>query len=273
MAENELQQVHGLLIELQDVLRKKFALESEITALPENLKDLQNKLAEANQKYLALTEKYNAAKEDVTSNSIKYEDAFAERTNAEKQMDTISTQREYEALSKQIDEAKVRENGLLKARNAANALVEELKAQLDEQEAICDQLKEAADSENAKIDETIAAKKEEIAAYEAQCQEIKDRGVSDDLYQKFSNIVKNKKGVGIVPIHGLVCQGCHMILPQQFVNDVRLDNNTEYCPYCSRILYYEESEDTIDLSDLTDNADDDNSLAESVDEDAFDDIL
>ena len=37
MADNELQQVHNLLIELQDVLKKKFALESEIESLPKNL--------------------------------------------------------------------------------------------------------------------------------------------------------------------------------------------------------------------------------------------
>lgn len=272
MAENELQQVHSLLLELQKVLRDKFSLENEIEALPVNLKALQEELAEANRKYLELTEKYNKAKEDVSSNSIRYDEAFTARTNAEKKMDTINTQREYEALSKEIDEARVRENGLLKARNASQAAVEELKVQLDEQSAVCDRIKEQADTESARIDETIASKKAEVEEIEKRCLEIKEQGISDELYTKFANIVKNKKGTGIVAIHGLVCQGCHMILPQQFVNDVRLDNSTEYCPYCSRILYYEESEDAIDLSDLAD-ATEDESLADNVDEDAFADIL
>ena len=272
MAENELQQVHSLLLELQSVLRDKFALESEIEALPVNLRALQEELAEANKKYLDLTEKYNKAKEDVSSNSIRYDEAFTARTNAEKKMDTINTQREYEALSKEIDEAKVRENGLLKARNASQAEVEELKVQLDQQSTICDQIKEKVDSENARIDETIAAKVAQVADIEKQCLEIKKQGISDELYNKFSNIVKNKKGTGIVAIHGLVCQGCHMVLPQQFVNDVRLDNSTEYCPYCSRILFYEDSEDSIDLSQLVDQSDED-SLADNVDEGAFNDVL
>lgn len=270
MAENELQQVHSLLLELQDVLKEKFTLESEIEALPVNLKELQSQLAEANVKYLELTDKYNKAKEDVASNSIKYDDAFTARTNAEKKMDTISTQREYEALSKEIDEAKVRENGLLKARNASQAAVEELNAQLKAQEEVTEALQKQVDEENAKIDQTISEKKAQIADIEARCNDIKAKGISDELYEKFAKIVKNKKGIGIVPIHGLVCQGCHMILPQQFVNDVRMDNSTEYCPYCSRILYYEESEDVIDLSDLSESSDEDESLADIVDEDSFD---
>jgi hypothetical protein len=36
--------------------------------------------------------------------------------------------------------------------------------------------------------------------------------------------------------------GCHMILPAQFANDVRLGKDIVFCPYCSRILFYEESE-------------------------------
>lgn len=270
MAENELQQVHSLLLELQDVLKEKFSLESEIEALPVNLKELQSQLADANVKYLELTDKYNKAKEDVASNSIKYDDAFTARTNAEKKMDTISTQREYEALSKEIDEAKVRENGLLKARNASQAAVEELNAQLQAQEEVTEALQKQVNEENAKIDQTISEKQAQIADIDARCNDIKAKGISDELYEKFAKIVKNKKGIGIVPIHGLVCQGCHMILPQQFVNDVRMDNSTEYCPYCSRILYYEESEDVIDLSDLSEGSDEDESLADIVDEDSFD---
>ena len=61
--------------------------------------------------------------------------------------------------------------------------------------------------------------------------------------------------------------GCHMILPAQFANNVRLGEEFVFCPYCSRILYYEESaegedeffdaEDSGSLSDLDDMEEDD----------------
>lgn len=275
MADNNIQQIDSLLLTLQDVLRLKFELESEIESLPENLKTQKEELAEANKKFLELNEKYTKAKEDAASNSIRYDEAFQTRTNAEKMMDTISTQREYEALSKQIDEAKIKETGLLKARNAATALVEELKAQLDAQSKVCDEIKADVDAKSAEIDSIILEKKEQIAELDRRCLQVKEQGISDEIYAKFCNIVKNKKGVGIVAIHGQVCQGCHMVLPVQFVNDVRMGNTTEYCPYCSRILYYEESEDSnIDYSvDSFGEDSDDESFADVVDTEDFDDLL
>ena len=50
MADFELQQIDSLLLTLQDVLRDKFALESEIEALPLNLSTQKEELAEANRK-------------------------------------------------------------------------------------------------------------------------------------------------------------------------------------------------------------------------------
>ena len=275
MADNNIQQIDSLLLTLQDVLRLKFELESEIESLPENLKTQKEELAEANKKFLELNEKYTKAKEDAASNSIRYDEAFQTRTNAEKMMDTISTQREYEALSKQIDEAKIKETGLLKARNTATALVEELKAQLDAQSKVCDEIKADVDAKSAEIDSIILEKKEQIAELDRRCLQVKEQGISDEIYAKFCNIVKNKKGVGIVAIHGQVCQGCHMVLPVQFVNDLRMGNTTEYCPYCSRILYYEESEDSnIDYSvDSFGEDSDDESFADVVDTGDFDDLL
>jgi RNase P subunit RPR2 len=86
-----------------------------------------------------------------------------------------------------------------------------------------------------------------------------------DLIFKFERIIRNKGGQGIVAIKGGVCMGCHMILPVQFANEVRLGKDVKdivFCPYCSRVLYYEESEqgeeeffdneDSGSLSDLDD---------------------
>ena len=67
MADFELQQIDSLLLTLQDVLRDKFALESEIEALPLNLSTQKEELAEANRKYLEHNEKYNKAKEEAAA--------------------------------------------------------------------------------------------------------------------------------------------------------------------------------------------------------------
>ena len=63
---------------------------------------------------------------------------------------------------------------------------------------------------------------------------------------KFERIIKSKSGLGIVPIAGGVCNGCHMILPAQYANSVRRGEGIMFCPNCSRILFVPDEEDTVD---------------------------
>lgn len=273
MAEHELHQVHSLLLQLQDVLREKFQLEEEIETIPAALKGKEAALEEANSKYVELNDAFNRAKQDATSNSIQYDEAVRRRTESEKKVELITQQREYEAITKEIDEARIVENSYLKARNASNALVEELDGKLRAQGEECDRIKGEVEDEKAKIDGILQEKRAKIAELDQRSLEIKGEGVSDDIFQKFCKIVKNKNGLGITPIiQGQVCSGCHMILPMQFVNDVRQGTNvTEYCPYCSRILYYQEDEETIDLSDFQ-NEESDDFFADAISDDDFDNV-
>ena len=239
MAENEKLEC---LKSLQEVLQKKFELENQVENLPANLRAEEAKLKDANSAYLKLTERYNAVNEEVKSLSFKYEDAFTTRTGYEKQMEFINTQREYEALTKQLDEAKLSEQTLLKSRNQKRAELEKINIELDAQEKICEEQKSVVDAEREKISSVLDSICAEIDELNKKCIEIKGNVISDELYSKFTNISKKKNGYGIVPVHGQVCTGCDMVLPMQFVIDLRLKqekNDFDYCPYCSRIIWFE----------------------------------
>lgn len=246
MSENEKLEC---LKSLQDVLQKKFELESKVENLPANLRAEEAKLKDANSAYLKLTEKYNEVNEEVKSLSFRYEDAFTTRTGYEKQMEFINTQREYEALTKQLDEAKLLEQTLLKSRNQKRSELDKLNAELDAQEKICEEQKSIVDAEREKISSVLDSIYAEIDELNNKCLEIKGNAISDELYSKFTNISKKKGGVGIVPVHGQVCTGCDMVLPMQFVIDLRLKqekNDFDYCPYCSRILWFEKLDQEVE---------------------------
>ena len=66
---------------------------------------------------------------------------------------------------------------------------------------------------------------------------------AQEILFKFQRIIQ-RNSEGIVSVRNGVCSGCHMILPANFANEVREGDDINFCPYCSRILYYEEvSED------------------------------
>jgi hypothetical protein len=91
-------------------------------------------------------------------------------------------------------------------------------------------------------------------------------GLDEDILFKFERIIKSKSGVGIVPIRNGICTGCHMILPSQFVNDVRSGTGIEFCPECSRILFCsEEGEDEVSYLFDEDAAVEDDEDAEEED--------
>ena len=91
------------------------------------------------------------------------------------------------------------------------------------------------------MDADIAKKKEELERLEQEKKELCPDMPESEIF-KFERIIKNKKGQGIVGIKEGACEGCHIILPPQFINEVRKGEEIKYCPYCSRILFYDESQ-------------------------------
>uniref|UniRef100_UPI0028E75CDD zinc ribbon domain-containing protein n=1 Tax=Treponema lecithinolyticum TaxID=53418 RepID=UPI0028E75CDD len=118
-----------------------------------------------------------------------------------------------------------------------------------------------------------ASLNKEIAGMKKQLEKLSKQeakvvpGIDAEIIFKFERIIKSKN-TGIVAVKGNVCDGCHMILPAQFANDVHNGENITFCPYCSRILYYQEAEDgeneyfqlddTGSLADFEDDFDDEN---------------
>lgn len=267
--------VFAKLSQLQEDLTARFALEDEIVKLPRDLKVKQELLDKINKEYIDENDRSEAAKEDLKSLRIQYEDSVRARENSEKQMELITTQREFEALEKEIKDAASKEQSLLKQLHAKEKQVHEFEESLTEKEQLMNLQQGEVDSESEKIEALLADKKKQLAALTKKCNSYIGVDITEDLFNKFGNIVKNKKGKGIVPVHGLVCQGCHIVLPVQFVNDVRSEKQINFCPYCSRILYYEDIEGGSDLfaKPGEDLEYEEGGLANFVDSSEFDDLL
>jgi predicted nucleic acid-binding Zn-ribbon protein len=278
----EEKKVFEKLTKLQECLTKKFDLEKEIEMLPKDLKVKQELLDKINKEYtegLANDEKANNELKDLR---FQYNDIVAAREASEKKMETISTQREFEALEKEIKDAGEKEQLLLKQVRAKEQQVQDMDAEMKDKESLLKMQQTEVATEEGKIEGITAGKVTERNKLEEECKAFIDEDITLDLYEKFANIVKNKEGKGIVPIHGLVCQGCHIMLPIQFVNDVRSGKGIEFCPYCSRILYYEETEGAEEefkkpIKDDTEDEEEDkgtgSDLSDFTDQDEFNDIL
>jgi predicted nucleic acid-binding Zn-ribbon protein len=202
----------------------------------------------------ALEEAYNRTRKEFIEKNQEYEkirvseestrvllgEAEAAREKAERTISEINTQREYEALDKERHAAEEKEQQYRKEVQQKEKAMLELDEQIKQRASLIEQQEIDLAEKKTGIEAEITEKKKQ---YDSLLE--KEKKITDDLDSevvfKFERIIRNKAGLGIVAIKGNVCMGCHMILPAQFSNNVRLYEEFVFCPYCSRILFFEES--------------------------------
>jgi len=259
MAANE---IYDNLKNLQEILVQKYELEEKIEEAPKRIGTQEEALSRDQKEFIAKNADYEAKKSVVLHLRADLEAAMKSREDGEKAMDNISTHREYEALEKQISEAKEREEEIrknLQKEEKDLAIIDEtLKALEGRIEASKEFLQESKTS----IDNELANYNAQIAELKAKEDEITPN-LDQEILFKFQRIIQ-RNDEGIVSVKNGVCTGCHMILPAQFANTVRDSESILFCPYCSRILFYEEAdadstesffklEDAGSLTDLDDD--------------------
>jgi hypothetical protein len=237
-----MEEVFERLREYQEILTKRVGIEREVEDIPKALDAQMELLSRVKKSYLEKSEAFQASETKVRDLRQQLTEAETSRENAEKQMDSISTQREYEALNKEIRDATDREHSIRKDLQHEERSLAEIEESLRRDESMI-QLQESEIAEkSAKINGEKTQKLAEITELRAN-EEKASSGIDKDVLFKFERIIRSKQGLGIVPVKGYVCTGCYMILPAQFVNEVRSGNRIIFCPYCSRVLYYQEAEE------------------------------
>jgi len=246
---------------LQEILYDKFKLEKEINEIPKALVTKTEVLNRAKKAFIERNEQGDQAKAKVRRMTLELTDATTKREEFEKQMDLIKTQKEYEALDKEIRDASEREQTLRKDIQKEEKDLEDLLMTLEKQERQITLDEEELKEEGDRINAEGSAKRSRHAELIDEEKAITP-GMDEDILFKFERIIRNKEGLGIVPVVNGCCSGCHIILPMQFVNEVRSEDKIRFCPYCSRILYFQSGMDPSKREQIEAG-----SLAELVDED------
>ena len=260
------QDIFEKLKKLQTILVKKYDLEKKIEEAPKQLGSQEELLARMKKEYIEKNTEYDSVKSTVLKLKLELEEAEKSRESGEKGMDNIQTHHEYEALEKQIKDATEKENEVRREMQKQEKLLEDIK----------ETLKINEDMISAQENDLAASKEnlnKELQKYDSELTSLKkdEDKITPDLDQeilfKFQRIIQ-RNSEGIVAVRNRVCTGCNMILPAQFANIVREGDNINFCPYCSRILFYEDTGNEKDFDPII-SMDDAGSLADLDDD--FDD--
>ncbi len=237
-----MEQVFKKLKEMQEVLSKKFEIDRDIKELPKILNTKLELLARLKKSYIEKTNELNNRKQRVKDIKQKLAEAEIQKDKYEQQMDLVKTQREYEALDKEIKTSADKEQEFRRQLQKEEKNCEEMVAGLEREENMIREQEEEIKNEQTRIKHEIKEKNKVLKTLEKDEQRISP-GLDEEILFKFERIIRSKAGLGIVPIKSGICTGCHMILTSQFSNDVRQGKSIMFCPNCSRILFFQESDD------------------------------
>ncbi len=242
-------EVFDKLKSLQDILVKRYELEAKIVDAPKQLGSQDELLTRLKKEYIEKNAKYEEVRTRVLGLKADLEAAEKQREAGEAGMDNITTHREYEALDKQITEATAKEQEIRKELSVQEKELSVLQENLKSDEEMIKSSEDDLNKNKAALDNELTSFKNELTQLKSQEEQI-TTGIDQEIVYKFQRIIQ-RNNKGIVAVKNGVCEGCHMILPAQFANEVHDGEKILFCPYCSRILYYQEAENEEDNNYFT----------------------
>jgi predicted nucleic acid-binding Zn-ribbon protein len=217
---DKIRQVRGELpMEVADLEDDVAGLETRIQKIKNELDDLEDEI---------VTRK-NLIKE-AQANTKKYETQLNEVKN-NREYDAISKEIEIQGLDIQVSEKKIREFGFEIA--SKTSIYEKALADLEARRSDLDAKKEELGTITA---ETEKEESELIAQAEKATSGIDERLLI--AYNRLRNNAKN--GLAVVTIQRDSCSGCFNQIPPQRQSDIRQRKKIIVCEHCGRILVDEQ---------------------------------
>jgi len=230
---------------LVDRLKTLYELQLVDDQLDE-LEELRGDLPSAVQE---LEAKINSIKNDVAQKEKEKQESLAKReeneTEAEKlkanqkkfksQLYSVRNNKEYDALTKEIDHTDEIIVKLVAENDALADQSKKLAAQVEELTPMLTDLEKELKEKEADLREIIKANEVEEAKLREERAIIEARAKKPDL-SAYLRIRKAKKGKAVVTIKRSACSGCHNIVPPQRQLELRRNNRLFFCEYCGRIL-------------------------------------
>lgn len=235
----ELIQQIDLLIELQELDSQIYALMNRKTEIPLMLKKLDDSFKEKGQQ-LKLAE--DALKTCLVKQKGKENDLLSEEETIKKcqgQLNQIKTNKEYTAMQHEIEGHKADKSML---EDEVINIMDEAEKKLGEITKVKGILKGEEvnlNTEKTKVNSELKEIETRLSFLNSQRAELASK-IDKSVLGKYERILKGKNGLAMVPVRMDSCGGCHLNLPPQVINEIKMKKDIIFCESCARILYIKE---------------------------------
>lgn len=223
------------LYELQEIDLRIDGLDNEKAQLLSETQALEAKLVEAREKIAVRREEAEALGTEKAALEASLATESENIARSESHLKEIKTQKEYQAVSKEISGAKKMiaelEDQILQKLN----LVEEINADIAKKESDLAELEENVSGQQAEVQGKVERLEAGIAT-DAATREQTVKGLPASIMKRYAKLRDQRRGVAVVEAKDGNCMGCNMHLPPQLYNLLFRCDDILTCPHCQRIL-------------------------------------
>ena len=226
-------------LSVEDRLKSLYQLQKVMSKIDE-IKILRGDLHTRLERYTTEI-KDNEKKIAAGKNAI--EEAKLKLDKKAEQQKQVVNNREYEILSKEIENLELDIQIYEKNINDANYEIENKKSELETLSALIEEKNEDLRLKKTELDQIIVETKKEEEDLRVSAKNLED-GIDNRLLTAFKRIRKNaRNGLAVVPIERNACSGCFSKVPPQRQLDIRQRKKIIVCENCGRIIVDHEMTD------------------------------
>lgn len=222
----KLQQVDSQLDEIQ-------ILKGE---LPMEVSDLEDEVAGLDTRIKKLKAAYKESEQEIGRLQVTAKEADANIKKYQKQLEEVKNDREYNALQKEIDLAKLDIQLSEKKVREAKTSLEAKKESLTIAESRFEAKQRELEAKKVELQGIIEKTEQEENQLRAQSDKAR-HGIEDRLLNSYDKTRRTyRNGLAVVTVERSSCGGCFNNVPPQVQLEIGLHKKIIACEHCGRIL-------------------------------------
>lgn len=231
------------LYQLQKVMSKIDEIKILRGDLPIEIQDLEDEVLGLHTRLERYTTEIKDNEKKIAAGKNAIEEAKLKLDKKAEQQKQVVNNREYEILSKEIENLELDIQIYEKNINDANYDIESKKSELEALSALIEEKNEDLRLKKTELDQIIVETKKEEEDLRVSAKNLED-GIDNRLLTAFKRIRKNaRNGLAVVPIERNACSGCFSKVPPQRQLDIRQRKKIIVCENCGRIIVDHEMTD------------------------------
>lgn len=224
------------LLRLQKIDSKLDEIEILKGELPMEVKDLEDELEGLNTRLANLEDEIKGIETFISEkkDSIKEADALIKKY--EKQQDNVKNNREYEAITKEIEMQTLEEKLNEKQIKEANEKIKEKAVVLENAKKTIKDKEANLKHKKTELEKIISDTDKEEKQFEKESKKAGEE-VDPRLLTAYEKIRKTyRNGLAVVSIERDSCGGCFNVIPPQRQAEIRQRKKIIVCEHCGRVL-------------------------------------